>query len=171
MLSSETCRDALRSYEARSGDPLHGSAGGLKNFGWRSLESATVERRIGGVLDGELNLLRDSQSSIDSSRDAGGAHVPAVNYHASVDWNGSKVGEQMKRGPMRRGFDASEQARCAAKQGSGADRKYVRGGCGLCLNEFQHDVVIHQCFLPKPSRHDKQIELRSIRERRLWRND
>jgi hypothetical protein len=35
------------------------------------------------------------------------------------------------------------QARSTTKQGPGANRDYVRGGLGLCLDESQHDIVIH----------------------------
>jgi hypothetical protein len=120
---SEAGRDALRRFEARFGDLLYGSASGLENFGWRRLGTAAVKGRIGGILDSELNLLRDSfagqehgysQCPIESSRDAGGADVLAVDYYSSVDWNCSKIREQTKCGPVRGGSDSPQQARCAA---------------------------------------------------------
>src|ERR1035438_6071255 len=111
--------DALCRGKPRFGNLAKRGLRGLEHFRRRRFRRAAVEGRLGGIFDGELNLLCDTiiaqqrhhpQCSINSGRDAGGTYVLAVQHNASIDRNRSKVPKQIECRPMRSSLHATEQA-------------------------------------------------------------
>src|SRR5712672_330458 len=97
---------------------------------------ASVERRIGIVLDAKLDGLRrlsagdlgdEHQSEVDSRRDAACRDDVPVPNDARLLVRGSDQRQQLRVSPMRRRALAAQQSSRAENEGANADRGNVFG--------------------------------------------
>src|SRR5215212_7383783 len=151
-----------------------GAAYELDNRGRGLVRRAGVERRLGVVLDAELNRLRhlgagdlgrQRQGHIDSRRDPGGRDDLAVDHHAFARRLGAVAGEPLEERPVTRRADTVEQPRGAEHQRAGADGGRPGGALVRGAHPVEHLFVCEQRPVALAARYQKDLGELRVRDR------